>query len=77
MRSAATNRSRFTAGDARRQRRPRCPYFAINPIVGGVDAVGSHVYSVDPAGGVLEATTPSPARDDGRNGTIEGRTTTG
>jgi len=30
------------------------PYFAINPIIGGVDEEGSHVYSVDPAGGVLE-----------------------
>jgi proteasome beta subunit len=30
------------------------PFFAINPIIGGVDEDGSHVYSVDPAGGVLE-----------------------
>ncbi|MFC6975602.1 archaeal proteasome endopeptidase complex subunit beta [Halomicroarcula sp. GCM10025709] len=30
------------------------PFFAINPIIGGVDEEGSHVYSVDPAGGVLE-----------------------
>ena len=30
------------------------PYFAINPIIGGVDAEGSHVYSIDPAGGVLQ-----------------------
>jgi len=29
------------------------PWFAINPIVAGVDAEGSHVYSVDPAGGVM------------------------
>ncbi|MFC7020097.1 MULTISPECIES: archaeal proteasome endopeptidase complex subunit beta [Haloarcula] len=30
------------------------PYFAINPIIGGVDEEGSHVYSIDPAGGVLQ-----------------------
>ena len=30
------------------------PFFAINPIIGGVDEEGSHVYSVDPAGGVLQ-----------------------
>ncbi|MHB9285995.1 archaeal proteasome endopeptidase complex subunit beta [Halobacteriales archaeon Cl-PHB] len=30
------------------------PFFAINPIVGGVDEEGSHVYSIDPAGGVME-----------------------
>ena len=30
------------------------PFFAINPIIGGVDEDGSHVYSVDPAGGVLQ-----------------------
>ncbi len=30
------------------------PYFAINPIVGGVDEEGRHVYSVDPAGAILE-----------------------
>ncbi|MBX0293357.1 archaeal proteasome endopeptidase complex subunit beta [Haloarcula nitratireducens] len=30
------------------------PFFAINPILGGVDAEGSHVYSIDPAGGVLQ-----------------------
>jgi len=30
------------------------PFFAINPIIGGVDDEGSHVYSVDPAGGVLQ-----------------------
>ena len=29
------------------------PYFAIHPILGGVDAEGSHVYSIDPAGGVV------------------------
>ncbi len=29
------------------------PFFAINPILGGVDEEGSHVYSVDPAGGVM------------------------
>ncbi len=30
------------------------PFVAINPVLGGVDAEGSHVYSIDPAGGVLE-----------------------
>ncbi|MDZ7730760.1 MAG: archaeal proteasome endopeptidase complex subunit beta [Natrialbaceae archaeon] len=30
------------------------PFFAIHPILGGVDEVGSHVYSIDPAGGVME-----------------------
>jgi len=30
------------------------PFFAINPILGGVDEDGHHVYSIDPAGGVME-----------------------
>jgi len=30
------------------------PYFAINPILGGVDDQGSHVFSIDPAGGVMK-----------------------
>ncbi|MBZ6496427.1 MULTISPECIES: archaeal proteasome endopeptidase complex subunit beta [Natrinema] len=30
------------------------PFFAIHPILGGVDDEGSHVYSIDPAGGVME-----------------------
>jgi proteasome beta subunit len=30
------------------------PFFAINPILGGVDDDGHHVYSIDPAGGVME-----------------------
>jgi proteasome beta subunit len=29
------------------------PFFAINPILGGVDDEGSHVLSIDPAGGVM------------------------
>jgi proteasome beta subunit len=29
------------------------PFLAINPILGGVDDEGSHVYSIDPAGGVM------------------------
>jgi proteasome beta subunit len=29
-------------------------FVAINPILGGVDSEGSHVYSIDPAGGVME-----------------------
>ncbi|WP_435358388.1 archaeal proteasome endopeptidase complex subunit beta [Haloarchaeobius sp. DFWS5] len=30
------------------------PYFAISPIIGGVDDEGHHVYSIDPAGGVMK-----------------------
>ena len=30
------------------------PFFAINPILGGVDEEGHHVYSIDPAGGVMQ-----------------------
>jgi proteasome beta subunit len=30
------------------------PFMAINPILGGLDDEGSHVYSIDPAGGVME-----------------------
>jgi len=30
------------------------PFFAINPILGGIDDEGSHVYSIDPAGGVMK-----------------------
>ncbi len=30
------------------------PFFAINPILGGVDDEGHHVYSIDPAGGVMK-----------------------
>ena len=30
------------------------PFFAINPILGGIDDDGPHVYSIDPAGGVME-----------------------
>ena len=30
------------------------PFFAINPILGGVDDEGSHVYTIDPAGGVMQ-----------------------
>jgi proteasome beta subunit len=30
------------------------PFLAINPILGGVDEEGSHIYSIDPAGGVME-----------------------
>jgi proteasome beta subunit len=29
------------------------PFFAINPILGGLDEDGHHVYSIDPAGGVM------------------------
>jgi len=29
------------------------PFFAINPILGGIDEEGHHVYSIDPAGGVM------------------------
>ena len=30
------------------------PFFAINPILGGVDEEGHHVYSIDPVGGVMK-----------------------
>jgi proteasome beta subunit len=30
------------------------PFLAINPILGGVDDEGSHVFSIDPAGGVMK-----------------------
>jgi len=30
------------------------PFFMISPILGGVDEDGSHVFSIDPAGGVME-----------------------
>jgi proteasome beta subunit len=30
------------------------PFFAINPILGGVDEEGTHVYTIDPAGGVMQ-----------------------
>ncbi len=30
------------------------PFLAINPILGGIDDDGSHVYSIDPAGGVMK-----------------------
>lgn len=30
------------------------PFFMINPILGGVDDEGSHVYTIDPAGGVMK-----------------------
>ncbi|NHN47901.1 archaeal proteasome endopeptidase complex subunit beta [Halostella sp. JP-L12] len=30
------------------------PFFAIHPILGGVDDEGHHVYSIDPAGGVVK-----------------------
>ena len=30
------------------------PFFAIHPILAGVDDEGSHVYSIDPAGGVMK-----------------------
>jgi proteasome beta subunit len=30
------------------------PFLAINPILGGIDEEGSHVFSIDPAGGVME-----------------------
>ncbi len=32
----------------------RGPFRAINPIIGGVDKTGSHVFTIDPAGGCIE-----------------------
>jgi proteasome beta subunit len=29
------------------------PFFIVNPLLGGVDDEGTHVYSIDPAGGVM------------------------
>jgi len=29
------------------------PFFVVSPILGGVDEAGNHVYSIDPAGGVM------------------------
>ena len=29
------------------------PFFVVSPLLGGVDEAGSHVYSIDPAGGVM------------------------
>ncbi|WP_135302052.1 archaeal proteasome endopeptidase complex subunit beta [Haloarcula amylovorans] len=49
------------------------PFFAINPILGGVDAEGSHVYSIDPAGGVLkDKYTVTGSGTMVATGTIEG-----
>jgi proteasome beta subunit len=30
------------------------PFFLVSPILGGVDDEGPHIYSLDPAGGVME-----------------------
>lgn len=32
----------------------RGPFRAINPIIGGIDDTGNHVYTIDPAGGCIE-----------------------
>ncbi|WP_226012275.1 archaeal proteasome endopeptidase complex subunit beta [Halomicrobium salinisoli] len=50
------------------------PFFAINPILGGVDEEGSHVFSIDPAGGVLEDDyTVTGSGTMVATGTIEGQ----
>ena len=49
------------------------PFRAINPILGGVDEGGSHVYSIDPAGGVMEdAYTVTGSGMQLAHGTLEG-----
>ena len=49
------------------------PFVAINPILGGVDDAGSHVYSVDPAGGVLsDDYTVTGSGTQVATGTLEG-----
>jgi proteasome beta subunit len=30
------------------------PFFLVSPILGGIDSEGPHIYSIDPAGGVME-----------------------
>ncbi len=50
------------------------PFFRINPILGGVDEDGSHIYSVDPAGGVIEDDyTVTGSGTTIAYGTLEGR----
>jgi len=34
------------------------PFFAINPILGGIDDEGHHVYSIDPPAASRKTTTP-------------------
>jgi proteasome beta subunit len=49
------------------------PFRAIHPILGGVDEEGTHVYSIDPAGGVLEDDyTVTGSGTQVATGTIEG-----
>ncbi len=49
------------------------PFMAINPILAGVDDEGSHVYSIDPAGGVMEdAYTVTGSGMQLAHGTLEG-----
>lgn len=49
------------------------PFVAINPILGGVDADGAHVYSIDPAGGVLaDNYTVTGSGTQIATGTLEG-----
>ncbi|MFB6311135.1 MAG: proteasome subunit beta [Salinirussus sp.] len=49
------------------------PFFAINPVLGGVDDDGAHVYSIDPAGGVLaDDYTVTGSGTQVATGTLEG-----
>jgi proteasome beta subunit len=49
------------------------PFVAINPILGGVDESGAHVYSIDPAGGVLaDDYTVTGSGTQVATGTLEG-----
>jgi proteasome beta subunit len=50
------------------------PFVAINPILGGVDEDGSHVYSIDPAGGVMaDDYTVTGSGMQLAHGTLEGQ----
>jgi proteasome beta subunit len=50
------------------------PFFAVNPILGGVDEDGSHVYSIDPAGGVMaDDYTVTGSGMQLAHGTLEGQ----
>lgn len=48
------------------------PFFAINPILGGVDDEGSHVYSIDPAGVMEDDYTVTGSGMQLAHGALEG-----
>jgi proteasome beta subunit len=54
------------------------PFFLVSPILGGIDGDGAHVYSLDPAGGVLrDDYTVSGSGMQVAYGTLEGEYETG